>query len=266
MPKQTQPINKWLQFGKARAVNKSLSYLLAIMVLLGLGACSGKQAEQTSAEKYFQQGEAYFESNLYNEAIASWEKVRDTFYSPQLSMLAELKIAESYYVTERFAEAATAYQDFLNQHPNDFRIPTVLYRLGLSYYQQIRSADRDQTATENALRAFQELVRRFPDDGNAQEAGYLIQRCKTRLAEHEVYVGWFYLRYEHYAAAINRLENILQSFPDYYYRDEAFYYLGKAYLKNQQIDKARNTFNQLFEQFPGSDYSEDARELLDEQS
>lgn len=242
-----------------------LARLFIIAILLSLAACGGKQAEpQNAAEEYFQQGEAYFESNLYDKAIASWEKVRDTFYSPELSMLAELKIAEAYYISERYAEAATAYADFLRQHPNDSRAPTILYRQGLSYYQQILSADRDQTATENALAAFQELIRRFPDDRSAGEARSLIQRCKTRLAEHEVYIGWFYLRYKRYPAAINRLENILAEFPEYYYRDEAFYYLGKAYLKNKQPEKARQIFGKLFEQFPGSDYNEDARELLEE--
>ncbi|MBN1958789.1 MAG: outer membrane protein assembly factor BamD [Desulfuromonadales bacterium] len=242
-------------------------YVVLIVVSLLLAACGGGKAKpENSAAKYFQEGERFFESNLYEDAIASWEKVRDTFYSPELSMLAELKIAETYYVSERYAEAATAFADFLKQHPNDFRAATILYRLGLSYYQQILSADRDQTHTENALRTFQELVQRFPNDPNAQEAGYLIQRCKTRLAEHEVYIAAYYVKKKLYKPAIKRLEDVLATFPDYYYRDEAFFYLGKAYLKSGQNDKAQTIFQQLFDQFPGSDYVEDAQELLEDNS
>lgn len=242
-------------------------YVVLIIVSLLLAACGGGKAKpENSAAKYFQEGERFFESNLYEDAIASWEKVRDTFYSPELSMLAELKIAETYYVSERYAEAATAFADFLKQHPNDFRAATILYRLGLSYYQQILSADRDQTHTENALRTFQELVQRFPNDPNAQEAGYLIQRCKTRLAEHEVYIAAYYVKKKLYKPAIKRLEDVLATFPDYYYRDEAFFYLGKAYLKSGQNDKAQTIFQQLFDQFPGSDFVEDAQELLEDNS
>lgn len=240
-------------------------YFAILVISLSLSACSGTKTKQTSsAEKYFQEGEGYFEKNLYDDAIASWEKVRDTFYSPELSMLAELKIAEAYYVSERYDEAATAFSDFLANHPKDFRIATVLYRLGLSYYQQILSADRDQTATENALATFQQLVQRFPDSTNAQEAGYLIQRCKTRLAEHDVYVGAYYVKKKHYQPAISRLESVLVEFPDYYYRDEAFYHLGKAYLKSGQKEKADAVFQQLFDQFPGSDFTADAQELLED--
>ncbi len=241
-------------------------YLLPVLLCLLLAACGGtKINQQNSAEKYFQDGERHFESGRYEDAISSWEKVRDTFYSPELSMLAELKIAETYYVSERYVEAATAFADFMKQHPNDFRAATVLYRLGLSYYKQILSADRDQTNTENALQTFEELLRRFPNDPQAQETGYLVQRCKTRLAEHEVYVGRYYLKMKQYHPAIKRLEAVLENYPEYYYRDEVYFYLGKAYLMTQQQDKAKQIFKQLFEQFPGSDYIEDAQELLTEQ-
>jgi outer membrane protein assembly factor BamD len=236
-----------------------------LVILILLTACSGTKVEpKSSAEKYFQQGERYLEKKLYEDAISSWEKVRDTYHSPELSMLAELKIAETYYVTERYSEAAAAFSDFLDSHPNDFRAATVLYRLGLSYYRQILSADRDQTNTENALHTFQQLQQRFPANPNAQEVSHLIQRCRTRLAEHEVYVGAYYLKKKLYGPAIKRLEAVLETFPDYYYRDEAFYHLGKAYLKTGETDKAQQIFRDLFEQFPGSDYVDDARDLLEE--
>lgn len=235
--------------------------LLLIVVVLLLASCSKKPEPQSTAEKYFQEGERYFESNLYDDAIASWEKVRDTFYSPELGMLAELKIAEAYYITERYSEAATIFEEFLKQHPNDFRAATVLYRLGLSYYQQILPADRDQTNTRNALQTFQELVRRFPTSRDIQEASHLILRCKTRLAEHEVYVGAYYVKKKYYQPAITRLEAVLTSFPDYYYRDEVYFHLGKAFLETDQEDKAKDLFDRLCEEFPGSRFTTKAKKL-----
>jgi len=242
-------------------------YLFFIAFILIFSACSSQKATpRNSAEQYFQEGEKFYESNLYEDAIASWEKVRDTYYSPALNMLAELKIAEAYYRSERYEEAATAYDDFLKQHPNDNRVADVLYRLGVSHYQQILSADRDQTSTRNALSVFKELLRRFPDYPQAEEAGYLVQRCQTRLAEHEVYVGHYYLKKEKYQASIKRLESALKGYPDYYYRDEAYFYLGQAYLKNGQKEKSKEAFNQLFELFPGSEYTVEAQDFLSEEN
>ena len=238
--------------------------LLFILLCLMLAACSGSKAKpQKPAEQYFLKGEQYFEDGDYNKAIESWEQVRDAFYSPELSMLAEMKIAEAYYKSEQYEEAAIAFDDFLKQHPNNDRAPTILYRMGLSYYQQIVVPDRDQTSTHKALKSFEELVKRFPDDPHAQEARNKILRCKTRLAEHEVYVGRFYLRIDQYQQAINRLEGVLKSFPQYYYRDEAYFYLGQAYFKTSQPDNARAVYDKLFKEFPGSKFIERAQEIMD---
>ncbi|SHJ79134.1 Beta-barrel assembly machine subunit BamD [Malonomonas rubra DSM 5091] len=245
----------------------SHKYLFLIAFTLFIAACSSpKNADDNTAEKYFQKGEEAYESGLYEDAIGHWEKVRDTYYSPALNMLAELKIAESYYQAERYEEAATAYEDFLKQHPNDNRLDDVLYRLGLSHYQQILSADRDQTSTRNAMRSFEELLRRYPEYPQAEEAEMLIQRCRNRLAEHEVYVGNFYLKRKSYQAAIKRFESTLQEYPNYYYQDEILFYLGKAYLKANQKEKSEQIFNQLAEQFPGSEYQLKAMELLAEEN
>ena len=58
----------------------------------------------------------------------------------------------------------------------------------MSYYNQILSADRDQTSTENALKSFERMNREFPANPHSQEAENLMLRCRTRLADHEVYV------------------------------------------------------------------------------
>ncbi len=242
-----------------KQIYRVLLFILFCLILAT--GCSSKAKPQKPAEQYFLEGEHYFEDEQYTKAIESWEMVRDAFYSPELSMLAELKIAEAYYKSEQYEEAAAAFDDFLKQHPNNERAPIILYRMGLSYYQQILSPDRDQTSTHKALHSFEELVRRFPDDPKAQEAHNMVLRCKTRLAEHEVYVGRFYLRIDQYQQAINRLEGVLKSFPQYYYRDEAYFYLGQAYFKTSQLEKGRATYDKLFKEFPGSKFIERAQRI-----
>ncbi len=240
--------------------------LLCLTLLVLLPACDPTiVAPPRSADYYFKEGETFFDRHLYEDAVASWKKVRDSYYSPDLNKLAELKIAEAQYLGGKFEEAAVSYSAFLRDHPQDDRLPDVLYYLGMSYYEQMRSKDRDQTTTENALTIFKKLLRKYPEDKRAEEVKFLVQRCRNRLAEHEVYVGRFYLRTGHYQAAVKRLKGILDTFPNYYYRDEAFFYLGSAYLKLHKKQEAAKVFNTLFEQFPDSRYVSESQKILEKE-
>jgi outer membrane protein assembly factor BamD len=237
---------------------------LSFLLLAGLlAACSpAHDATPDSPEIHFQEAEAYQEKGLYNEAIASWEKVRDSFYSPELTMLAEFKLAETYYLDERYPEAASAYRDFLNQYPGDQRRAAATYWLGMSYFQQMLSADRDQTSTRNALTAFNDLLRLYPGEKDEQEIRSLIEQCRNRMAAHEVYVGRFYLRSKQYPSAIKRLEDVLQQYPDYTHNDESYYYLVTAYLRIDDRSKAEAVFKDFADAYPDSPYLLKAQKKL----
>lgn len=241
-----------------------LTRLFSLALIFTLTACAPTSPGEDSSgpQKHLAEGESYFERGLYDEAITSWEKVRDSYYSPELNILAELKIAEAYFQAERYVEAAVAYEDFLKQHPDHPRSPDVLYQLGLTYYRQILSVDRDQTATRNALATFEILLEKYPEDSRREEVSTLIQRCRDHLAGHELYVGHFYLRTGHPEAAVNRLEYLFENYPNFFDRDEAYYHLGRAYLDSGQREKAVDTFNTLMREFPKSEYIPKAQKII----
>jgi outer membrane protein assembly factor BamD len=237
----------------------------SLFALLVLAACAPKTVVPSAKQAgvYFQEGEEFFEKGRYQDAIASWEKVRDSYYSPELNLLAELKIAEAYYLSEQYVEAAVAYEEFLNNHPDSPYIPDVLYKLGLSYLDQMLDYDQDQTATVHALSAFRTFKKRFPEDRRIEEVQINIDRCLNQLASNEFYIGHFYLKNESYQAAITRFEGIFKRYPNYYDRDKAYYYLGQAYMMNGEKDKSTETFNKLFVQFPGSEYIISAQKFVE---
>lgn len=244
-----------------------MRYLPLLLLLPLLLTACGKPVTPPAhtANYYLAQGESMFDKGLYEEAVANWEKVRDSYYSPELNIIAELKIAEANYLAEKYPEAAAAYEDFLKQHPNHPRVPDALYYLGLCYYKQMLPEDRDQTATRNAMVTFKDLLKRFPDDPRVEEARVYIDRCRDTLAAHEVYVGRFYLKTDKLDAAINRLEGVFKTYPNYYHRDEALYLLGKAYLAKGEKQKAVEAFNTLFDQFISSPYIIQAQKILEKQ-
>jgi len=245
-------------------MHRSLTCFFLLSVFL-LTACAPRTVvpPAKNAGVYFQEGEEFFEKGLYRDAIASWEKVRDSYFSPELNTLAELKIAEAHFLAEEYIEAAVAYEAFLTNHPDHPRVADVLYQLGLCYTYQMLSTDQDQTATVYALNAFKTLQERFPEDRRSEEVQIYIDRCLNQLAASELSIGSFYLRTDSYSAAVNRIEGLLKKYPNYYERDKAYYYLGQAYLMTGEREKAVVAFNTLFNDHVGSEFILEAQRFIE---
>jgi outer membrane protein assembly factor BamD len=236
-------------------MHKPLTCLLLASLFL-FTACSPNTVvpPAKNAGVYFQEGESFFEKGLYKDAIASWEKVRDSYFSPELNILAELKIAEAYFLAEEYIEASVAYEAFLTNHPDNPRVPDALYQLGLSNMYQILAPDQDQSATIYALNAFNTLQENFPKDRRAEEVQVYVDRLRNQLASSELTIAQYYLRTKYFTAAINRIEGLLKKYPNYYQRDKAYFYLGQGYLSIGEQEKAIEAFNTLFNDHIGSEY------------
>ncbi|MBW2185064.1 MAG: outer membrane protein assembly factor BamD [Deltaproteobacteria bacterium] len=222
--------------------------IILCMVALLLSACASKSPVQPvtkDALYYFQQGEMAFEEEEYTKAIEHWQRVRDSFTSPELTALSELKIADAQLADELYIEAIASYEDFLKQHPASVRKSDILFRLGKAHFSQILVADRDQTATRNALATFEQLQKNFPSKVNPQELDNLILQCRSRLAENEIYVGHFYLKTKRYKAAISRFEKLRTDYPEFYDMGHVQFYLAQAYYHKGDTETAITLFDDV---------------------
>lgn len=218
------------------------------IVAIFLSACASKEPIQPvtkDALYYFQQGETAFEDEKYTRAIEHWQRVRDSFTSPELTALAELKIADAQLADKLYIEAIASYEDFLKQHPASTRKSDILLRLGKAHFNQILSADRDQTATRNALATFEQLQKNFPGKVNPQELDDLILQCRNRLAENEIYIGHFYLKTKRYHAAIGRLNKLRSNYPEYDDMGQVLLYLAQAHHHVGENETARTLFDEV---------------------
>lgn len=238
--------------------------LLFSTIVLLTAACAGTEVPaRRSADFYLNEGESFAADKRYEDAIASWQKVKETYVSSEMNTLADLKIAEVQFLAENYAEAAAAYEDFLKQHPDHPQSQDILFKLGMAYYKQMLAPARDQTVTGNALATFQTLLKRYPDFAQKEEVTALIDSCRQNLAGHELAIGAFYVKTEHFQAAINRLRPLLENFPHFAKRDEVYFLLGKAYLQLGMRPQAVETFNTLYKQFPESEYILKGQKLLE---
>jgi outer membrane protein assembly factor BamD len=229
------------------------AFLSAMAVALLQGCVSSKL--NAPPDVMFKEGEQSFKKGNYEDAIAQWKKVKESYQSPELSVQAEINIADAYFLNKDYIEAAAAFEDFRKLHPKHERAAYALYFQAMSYYYQIQGIDTDQTPVKNALVSFQSYLLLYPGGEHTAEVNERIRNCRDKQLQYEIYVGRFYLRTEKYIAAIGRFEAALKAFSDLPRCDEVLYYLGKTYQDSYQPTKAREVFERLVKEFPASQYA-----------
>lgn len=239
------------------------SQLLLCLILLAGCATMDTAPVSKSPETMAKEAENFQASKRYEDAIAQWKKVKESYISPELTTMAEMKIADAQFENGSYIEAAASYEDFRKLHPTHEKAVYALYRQALSNYMQIAGIDTDQTPVNNTVTLFESFLKQYPTSEYSEEARNKLDVCRMKQAEHEIYIGRFYYRTDKYAAAIKRLEEELRKYPKSPVNDEALYYLGKAYVVTGNKTKGREAFQKLYNEYRTSKYVDEARKFLD---
>jgi len=238
---------------------------IAFSLLLG---CGGKGKTVKTAEGdpeiLYKQGLARFNKRDYPEALKKFEELKSSFPdSPPYTIWAELKAADCHFFKKEYVEAIAAYEEFKKIHPTHEEMTYVQYQIGMSYYNQMHTIDRDQTFTNKALSSFEYLIATYPPSLFTEKAKEKVAVCKKQLSDHEFYIGNFYYKQGRFGAAASRFEKLLEKFPRGPEEDKTLYFLGKSYLELDRGLKAEAAFIRIVTDYPKSPYFKDARAILD---
>jgi outer membrane protein assembly factor BamD (BamD/ComL family) len=84
-------------------------------------------------------------------------------------------------------------------------------------------------------------------------------------AKHNLDVArWSMTKRKAYEGARDRLEEIVDTYPEFSHMDEVLFLLGEIYFKTEKIDKATDSYSKLVKDFPDSEFAKKARVRLDE--
>jgi len=201
------------------------------------GCASIDPQDEKPAHELASDGMEEFKKENYNKAIKSFEKLRDWYPFSKFAILAELKIADSHYYLKEYEEAVFEYEEFEGLHPGNEVVPYVIYQIGLCYFEQIDTIDRDQTSSSKALDMFKRLKQQFPENEYALKADEHINICLKNLAEHEYYVGLFYYKSKHYKAALHRFRKVVKNYPDIEIHQKALKHIALCEALLQKAQK-----------------------------
>ena len=199
--------------------NQSATFITVVVLFIwltaGVTGCAWFTSQRIeSAEELAAKGMEYFDDKDYGDALKTFTTLKERYPYSRYAILAELKVADAHFYRSEYPEAISAYENFARLHPKNQVIPYVFYQIGVCYYRQLLSLDRDQTVTHQAILAFERLIKEHPNSIYTPKVKERILTCRKLLAEHEVYVGRFYYKSKHYQAALGRFESALADYPD----------------------------------------------------
>ncbi len=134
--------------------------------------------------------------------------------------------------------------------------------MGLVTYEQIADIRRDQNNTEQALLAFRQIVRLYPDSDYARDARVKIELTLDHLAGKEMEIGRFYQTTGEFFAAIGRFNNVVQEYQTTSHTPEALHRITEAYLALGIVLEARKSAEVLAYNFPNSEWNRYSEELI----
>ncbi len=189
--------------------------LLGILVIFIFGCSIFEESSQMnkSAQQLAVEGAAAFMNEDYKDAVKAYTDLKDWYPFSKFAILAELKIADANFKLEEYDEAIVAYESFEKMHPRNEAVPYVVNQIGLCWYKQIDTVDRDPSPAKNALAQFRRLLIQFPNSEYKKDAVESIEKCIDNIAGHELYVADFYSKTKEYAAALKRYEYIVEFYP-----------------------------------------------------
>ena len=214
--------------------------------------------DPSTAEGSYKIGVQLAADGRYEEALIQLADVRNRFPYSQFTTDAELKIADIHFERESFVEAQNAYLLFKDFHPKHPRIDYATSQLALSYFHQLPDTiDRDLSQAQNAISAFDDVIRSYPGTEYAKKAKEKRAKIYDMLAQKELYIADFYFKQKQYLSALGRYEDVLRKFPDRGLDAKALYGAAISAKESRELDRAKSYAERLLKNFPKSQEAKD---------
>ena len=242
----------------------------AVIALSGCSMFNSNSGSDDEDAKYVERPV----EQIYDEG---WKKIRDGAWADAAKQFEEverqhpysiwarramLMSAFCYYQGNKYTDAINMADQYIQLHPGSQEVAYAFYLKAMSLYEQITDVGRDQTNTEQALTALQDVVQRFPNTEYARDALLKIDLTQDHLAGKEMEVGRYYLRRGDFIGAINRFRAVVERYQRTPQIAEALERLTEAYYAVGVYSEAQTAAAVLGANYPGSQWYQDAYDLL----
>ncbi len=246
--------------------------ILVLSAVLLLSSCASSssddlvEGEIQTADVIYEKAQQALDDENYTLATTYFDQVEREYPYSEWATQAQLMSAYSSYQNLDYDNALMALERFISLHPGNDKIDYAYYLTAMCYYEQISDVRRDQELTQEALNAFETMIRRFPNSTYRRQAELKRDLAMDHLAGKEMEIGRYYLNRNHINAAMNRFRTVVSDYQTTTHIPEALYRLIEAYLTLGLKEEAVRIAAVLGYNYPGNQWYKRAYDLLDDAS
>jgi outer membrane protein assembly factor BamD len=251
-----------LKFSTARAL------LLACACALPLAGCATTKSKADTAyvardvSSLYGAAQRTMQRGDYVQAAKLFDEVERQHPYSVWARHAQVMSAFNYYLADKYNDAISSGQRFLTIHPGSDEAPYAQYIIGMSFYQLIADVTRDQSVTQQATNAFNELIRRYPQSRYAADARLKLDLLNDHLAGKEMEIGRYYQRAGQWLAASYRFRSVVDQYQTTSHTPEALERLVETYLALGIPDEAWKASAVLGKNYPETYWYRQSLRLL----
>ena len=247
-----------------------------LSVLASLGACSGLDLDKFNifaakeeptvdvpADQLYNQAVFLLnEKKDYKEAAKKFEEVDRQHPYSDWARKSLIMSAFAYYSARQYDDCIASAKRYISLHPGSAEAPYAQYLIGASYFDQIPDVTRDQSRTEKAIQALDELNRKYPNSEYSADARKKIEMARDQLAAKEMETGRALMRQKNFIGAINRFKVVVTQYQTTRHVEEALLRLTECYMTLGIVQEAQTAAAVLGHNFPDSKWYKEAYDLV----
>ena len=229
-----------------------------VVFLLLFGGCAWLRPSPTPIlppEELYQIGENELGKRRYEDARKNFRRIVERHPNSAYAPRARFLIGEAFYREAEFDKGVREFETFMAFYPRHQIADLVQYRLAMSYYDQIKPIEQDQTLAAKALDQFKKLVKDYPESRYATDALGKIDICRGRLAQKEVWVAAYNLQAQNnVVGARQRLEKVLKEYGRTLVVPEAMFMLAEINFREGKPDEGLALLRRLETEYGYTDF------------
>lgn len=224
-------------------------FKVAAPFLVGLAllasACSSNynkdEVPDISPDALYMQAQHAMTTGDYSTARQYLEAIDTRYPFGELSDQVQLDLIYVYYKSRESAMTTAQINRYLRLNPTSQHLDYVLYMKGLNEMQMrsdllqdflgLNRSQKDPTYYYQAFATFKEMVQTYPHSAYAADAYQRMIYIQQQLAEREYAIASYYHQRQAYVSSIRHCQNIIYSYRDTPYLEDALELMSDNYRR-----------------------------------